>query len=168
MRGRVLLIIGLIVSLVLFLVVRSCQRPGSLPASPGTLLSEDDRARITVDKHVIVVKTDEGATTKYVPNNGSATVSVSKKGSVTLAVTNKGFSFDPVIGVFGATHLEPTLGLQLGYWNRWETYVGVKGPYWGAWGGIGYRLDQLTLDNTSVYVGYSTTKEIGAGILVRF
>lgn len=152
--------------IVLGLWLRSCVKsPKPVITAP---LPDTDVLRVGVKDRVITVQTDSGEDTQYVPDSGNVLVSVDKQGDVTINVKNKGLSFVPVFGINVNEKLDAAIGLQLAYWNRFELYGGVLAPHLAGFVAGGYRLDQLKLRNTSVYVSYSTTKDVGMGVLLRF
>lgn len=158
-------VLALAALLVLFLLLRGCKKPQSVIDTP---LKSEDVLHVGLEHGIISVQTDKETTSKYVPSDGRVDVTVDKKGVVTLDVKDKGLSFRPVIGPFISNRLSLAAGAQLAYWNRTELYGGVKYPVLAAFAAAGYRLDQLHLSNTSIYVAYTTSKELGAGLFLRF
>lgn len=163
MPKRAILYTG-VLGLVVMLMVKSCDGPqdvdiAELPAATDL--------HVAIKNRVVTVKTHTGTMSDYVPDRGRADVIVDNEGVIDLHVKSAGLSLQPVFGGFVATHAHIAIGAQVVYWNRAELYVGGAYPLC-AWAGIGYRLDQIFLPNTSVLAIYTTRKEPGLGILVRF
>lgn len=157
----------LAIGLVIFLNLKGCNEPPE--AFDGVPLSQDEILQVQVKDNFIHVRTKDEVISEYVPSHGKADVKVNDKGEVTVEVKNKGFYFSPAIGFLMTSKLDAVVAAELGYWNRFELIAGVSAPRWAAFGGVGYRLDQIRyLKNTSVYVAYTSRKEIGAGLMVRF
>jgi hypothetical protein len=155
------------VLLVVILNLRGCAKPPT--AFDARPLPQDEVLQVQYKDNYIHVRTKEEVISEYVPSHGSADVKVNDKGEVQLDIKNKGFYFSPAIGVLVTSKLDAVIAAELGYWNRFELIAGVSAPRWAAFGGIGYRLDQIKyLKNTSVYVAYTSRKEVGAGLMVRF
>lgn len=104
------------------------------------------------------------------PNSGSGHgVTITKKpnGDVVIKPKTLGFSFDPGLyaGIGGAG-----IGLEIGYWYRWNLLTGVQVyplvP--NAFIGLGYRLPYARLNNLSVYAGITARKEPTIGVFFRF
>jgi hypothetical protein len=157
----------LAIGLVIFLNLKGCN--GSPEPFDGAPMPQDEVLNVQVKDNFIHVRTKEETVSSYVPSHGSADVKVNDKGEVTVDVKNKGFYFSPAIGVLMTSKLDAVVAAELGYWNRFELVAGVSAPRWAAFGGIGYRLDQIRyLKNTSIYIAYTSRKEVGAGLMVRF
>ena len=129
--------------------------------------AQGEELKITVQDRRVTVQTPTGSDSKYVPEGGKATVVLTTDSTVELQVKSMGFMMRPVVGTLLTKQSYFVLGAQVYYWNRLEIYGGASYP-WAAWVGAGYRLDQIRLNNTSVYVAYNTRKEIGGGLLLRF
>lgn len=150
-----------------WLAFRGCKNPVPV-LDMSKPLSQEDVLHVGIMDRVITVRTKTETESLYVPDKGSAKVSIDDKGNVTLDVKNKGFTLVPAVGLLVTSHIDGALGLQLGYWNRLELYGGLTAPRLSGFAGAGYRLDQLRLRNTSIYVAYTTRKEIGVGVMVQF
>jgi hypothetical protein len=132
-------------------------------------LAEETLAQIAMEDHHIAIRTHRETKAAYVPDAGGVTAEVNKKGDIKLNVRNKGLTFKPVAGVMVSNQVRGVVGAQVGYWNRFELYVGGGFPKPVAFVGLGYRLDQIKYaQNTSLAVAYTSDKTLGLNILVRF
>lgn len=152
-------------ALVLVLLFKSCKGPEDLVDVSQLPASTD--LHVAVKGRVITVRTHNGVESNYIPDRGRADVIVNNEGEVALNIKSTGLTLQPVIGVFLAKSPSLAVGAQVAYWKRAELYVGGAYP-WAGWVGAGYKLDQLFLSNTSLFANYTTRKEIGVGVLVRF
>jgi hypothetical protein len=119
--------------------------------------------------HVVNVRTEDGQERReYVPVDGNARITVTKDGVVEVDVKAAGVTFKPGMSALVTDRLRLGADVQLAYWNRLELHAGVAGPRIVGYGGIGYRLDQFGLNNTSVQVVYTTDRHVGMGLSVRF
>lgn len=160
-------IVGTIIGVAL-LFLRGCFVDKQVP-SFKLPLTEDTLAQIAVEDHHIAIRTHKDTKAAYVPAAGGVTAEINKQGHVTLNVQNKGLTFKPVAGVMVSNSIRGAVGAQVGYWNRFELYVGGGFPKPIAFVAAGYRLDQIKyLQNTSLAVAYTSSKELGVGVLVRF
>lgn len=150
--------------LIAWLFIKSCDGPEPDTDEP---LGAAEELHVTVADRVVTVRTKTETQAMYVPDGGSANVSLSSDGTVDLRVASAGLNFRPVLGALITSRLNFAVGVQIAHWNRAEIYVGGVYPL-AAFIGAGYRLDQLKLNNTSVYLAYTTRKELGAGLMVRF
>lgn len=154
--------------LVLILWLKGCFTP-PLPPAFNQPLPTDTSSQIVVESRHIAIRTPTESRVGYVPESGSAVAEVKTNGTINLRINNKGFTVRPVIGFMVTDRLRLAGGLQVGYWNRFELYLGGAGPHIIGFVAGGYRLDQIKyLQNTSVYVAYTTDKYIGTGLMLRF
>lgn len=151
------------------LVVRGCKAPQP-PAKATEPLQPNEIARVVVEPRRVAVTTKEGTKTQYVPAHGSVVASVDKTGAVSVAVKNKGFSHNVGIGGAYADRFRGVLDVEVLYWDRFGVCVGlgiadspVVSPYLAA----AYRLEQLKLDNTSLFVGMTAKKDFIIGLRVE-
>ena len=120
-------------------------------------------------ERILRVRTDSGEVKQtYVPIDGKVDVTVSNDGVVEVDVKTAGVTFKPGLSALVTDRLRLGADFQLAYWNRLELHVGVAGPRIVGYGGLGYRLDQFGLSNTSVQVIYATDRTVGLGLSVRF
>lgn len=161
------------------LQIRACGRPSPVVVrnTPATLSPElPDNAQLEVNvthSRVIDVKSRVGNVvnerSEYVPQDGKAQVTLLNSGQTVINVKNKGFSFVPGMGVQLTDRPRIAADFQVFYWNRWEAYIGGAFPAPVGHIGIGYRLDQIKyLANTSLCVVYTTRRNVGAELRVRF
>lgn len=161
------LVIGTIIGVGL-LFIRGCFKDHKAPSFMAPL-TEETLAQIAMEDHHIAIRTHRDTQAAYVPDAGRVTANVDKEGKIILDVQNKGFTFKPVMGLMVSTDLRGALGAQVGYWNRFELYVGGGFPKPVAFVGFGYRLDQISfLQNTSLALTYDSKKQIGLVGLLRF
>lgn len=145
--------------------------PSSTTVGVDIPLTDDEIARLALKPHHIAIKTREGVKAAYVPKSGHATVTIKKDGTTVLSVKNKGTSFELGLGAIYADKLRLSCDLQLIYWNRFSGHLGVGvGTYAPAlvpYVAVGYRLDGIRLQNTSLILGYSARKTFVVGLRVE-
>lgn len=155
-------------TLVAILFVKGCHKDSLPPTAFNTPLSPNATAQVVISDRHIAARTANQVKATYVPDGGTASVTFQKDGSVKLDVRDAGFTLRPTLGVMFTEIVRVTAGAQVFYWDRIELHTGLGYPKWCAWGGVFYRLDQLNLDNTSLGVSFTTRKEIGLNLIVRF
>lgn len=159
--------LGAIIGIAL-LFVRGCFNDKTVP-SFKLPLAEETLAQIAVDSHRIAIRTHTDTQAAYIPDAGGVTAEINREGRINLNVKNKGLTLKPVAGLMVTTSARGIVGVQVAYWNRCELYVGGGFPKPVAFVAAGFRLDQIKyLQNTSLAVAYTSSKELGLGILVRF
>jgi len=169
----------LVLLLIAIFQIRSCMRPSTVVVKNNpALMSQElpDNAQLEVNvthSRVIEVKSRVGndvhERSEYVPQDGKAQVTLLTNGQTVINVKNKGFSFVPGMGVQFTDRPRIAGDVQVFYWNRWEAYIGGAFPVPVAHIGLGYRLDQIKyLANTSLCVVYTTRRNVGAELRVRF
>ena len=144
--------------------------PNDQPASVRPL-GPEDQLHVSYRPNQIVVHTRTETKKAYVPTAGRASVTVRTDGTVSVDIKNKGLTFEPGLGVMLSDRAYFTVDAQVLYWNRFSAGVGLgitNGPRATGFISGAYRLDQLKLPNTSVYVAVTHDKKVGAGIRVRF
>jgi hypothetical protein len=163
------IVVGAALGLLIILsVFRGCRAPVN---SIAVDLAPNDPNILEVNispKRVISVRTQEGATARYVPSDGAATVTVDQTGTVDISVQSAGLSFKPGMAFIVTNKLRLGLDVQVAYWNRLEAHIGLGGPAVIGYVGLGYRLDSIGLNNTSVQAVITTDRHIGGALSVRF
>lgn len=137
-----------------------------------TPLKEDEAARIVVKNRTVSVLTDKGAKAAYVPSSGHAAVTVKTDGDVEIRVKRTGFGFQLGGGLLYGDTLRGALDLELAYSGRLGLHGGLAiapthGPAVVPYLALGYKLDRLRLDNTSLLVGVTARKSWIVGIAVE-
>ena len=166
LRIKAYIVVGLIA---VAAFIRGCVMDRKQPLSFTLPLQEETLSQTVVHNRHIAVRTHKELKTGYVPEGGSVVANVDKDGKIQLDIKNYGLTFRPVMGILVTDKLRLATGAQVGYWNRVELYVGGAGPKFVLYGGVGYRLDAFRwLQNTSVFVAYTSDKYIGSGVLLRF
>lgn len=149
-------IIGLILALSVFLLVRCSVRPHKVSPSQTNVLKPQESARLIVGAHHLITVTPKGTTKQYVPDSGNVTISIQKNGEVKTHVKEAGFSFHPGIGIIFADQTRLSLDTQVGYYGRFGLHLGLglrDAPLLVGLVGGSYRLDQIHLENTSLFAG---------------
>ena len=160
-------IVGILL-LVVALTLRGCLTKPPLPPDISQPLPEDTAVLVHQHKDILTVKTPTNTVRRYVPQDGSVAVSVKKDGGIKINVKTKGWTAKPTIGLLVSDKVYGTVGLRVAYWNRFGLLVGGGWNGRGiGWLGASYSLDQLSLRNTDIYVGYTTRKQLAVGISVR-
>lgn len=155
-------------ALILVLLLKDCGK--ELTPVVTSPMASNDALRVNVKDSRITVTTKQESETRYVPHNGSAQINLKDNGDVEIDVDEVGFTFDPGFGALCTNRLRLTADLQIAYWNRGELYIGAgMGPLTSPviYIGLGYNLGQIKMDNTSLFIAFTTQKEIGLGIRVR-
>lgn len=174
MKLRLRIILSAVVVLVAALWLRGCvstDQPIPKQEFSRKPLASKDTFRVTSEPHQIIVDTHKGTVSKYVPEEGEAEVTVTDEGQISVTVKNKGLTHQLGIGALMAD--KPRLGFdyEFAYWNRFGYHLGLgvnNAPVVVGFAAVSYQLDQLHLKNTSLYVGYTTTKDIAVGLRVSF
>jgi hypothetical protein len=133
-------------------------------------LQVHEAARIVVADRKVSALTSSGAKATYVPSSGHTVISVQKDGTTKMTVKNKGLSLQAGLGGVYADRLRLTADLQVGYWNRTSVHLGLAiadAPVVVPYVALGYRLDRIRLNNTSVIVGISARKDIVLGVRIE-
>ena len=163
---KYIFVIGGVLVAVLF--VKSCDGPEPV-LDTQTELPTEDVLHVGFKNNVIEVKTATDSEVRYIPDAGSGILRVKRNGDIDIQVKSAGFTFTPILGLGVTRTADLDLGLQVAYWNRFELLIGGKVPHYAGFIGLGYRLDQIMfLQNTTIYVQYTTRREPGMGIAVRF
>lgn len=148
---------------------RGCFKDKQLPQSFVAPLREETLSQIALSGRHIAVRTHKETKVTYVADGADVMAEIKKDGTIDLNVKKAGFLFRPALGVMVGERLRGTIAAQVGYYNRFEIYGGAAYPHLVGYGAAGYRLDQIKyLQNTSVYVGYTTRNEVVYGLLLRF
>ena len=161
-----------ITALVAGLWLRGCfvKTPASDQPSMSTDFPSTDTVRVAVKGPTLEVQTESGTEYHYVPDEGQAVVDVKKAGKPVVTVTNKGLTHKFGAEIFFADRLRVGGDCELAYWNRFGVLVGVgvaSSPLLVGHISGSYQLDQLHLNNTSLFVGYSTARVVTFGVSVR-
>lgn len=134
-------------------------------------LKENEIVRVvTTNKTVTIVKKD-GTKTRYVPSSGYASTTVEKDGTIKVKVKNKGLGFELGGGLLFADKFRIGVDLQIFYWNRLSTHLGLglmSDPVAIPYGTVGYKLDQIYLNNTSIIAGITFNVKPVVGIRWEF
>jgi hypothetical protein len=138
----------------------------------ATPLKEDEAARVVIKNRQVSVLTDKGAKATYVPSSGHAAVTVKTDGEVEIRVKRTGFGFQLGGGIVYDDTLRGALDLQFAYSGRLGLHTGLAvapsyGPAVVPYLALGYKLDRLRLDNTSLLVGVTARKSWLVGIAVE-
>ncbi len=152
--------------------IKSCLFPNK-PVKPDVPLQENEKMRFTVNpkKNSVIIVTEEGQITKYVPPSGSVTVTLQKDGSHKSSVRNKGLCFTPGFGVGFADKIRFLADVEFAYWNRLTLHTGIgfnKNPLAVGYAGVGYNLDQIGMSNSSFVGSYTTKKVYMLSFVARF
>lgn len=144
------------------------------PASNKPVVSADfpstDTVRVAVKGPTLEVQTPTETEYKYVPDEGQAVIDVQKTGKPVIAVTNKGITHQVGVDLFVADKLRAGGDIELAYWNRFGLHLGfgvASSPLFVGFVSGSYQLDQLHLNNTSLWIGYTSNKLFACGIRVR-
>lgn len=144
------------------------EEPSELTEEP---LTATEASRVVVEDRKISVLSKKGTKAAYVPSSGHAVVSTSKDGDVKISVKQAGFSLQSGLGGSYADTGRFTLDLQIAYWRRIGFHAGVgfadAHPAAVPFFAVSYKLDQLRLTNTSLFVGVTTRKEPVFGVRVE-
>lgn len=152
--------------LLICLIYKGCKKePLPLAKLP---LPADTEALLTLQADRILTQTNKGLSAQYIPDTATTTITIKKDGTVVTHVQQAGMTFRPVIGPVVSDRLRLAGGVQFAYFNRFEAYAGLAGPPIAAWIGAGFRLDQIKLNNTSIFISYMTDRKVGIGLLLRF
>jgi hypothetical protein len=132
-----------------------------------------EQARVVVQRNTVAVRTSSGSVkVAYVPPSGNAVVTVKKDGTIDLRVKSKGFDLQLGGGYVYDGHSRVCLDVSAFYWNRTTLHIGLGiGPVSPAvvpYVGVGYKLDRLRLDNTSLITGVTLRKQFLVGVVVQF
>lgn len=160
-----LAIFGVMALTFVVLFIKSCDGPEDVIDTP---IPTNDVLRVAVKDRRITVQTKTDTVTRYVADKARASVTVRHDGEVDFDVQEAGLSFQPIIGPLITQKLDVGIGAQVFYWNRFEGYIGLCGPNWAVFGGLGYRLDQIKLPNTSIAMVTTSRNYYGGAIFVRF
>ncbi len=170
---RLSLLIYTVLLIVCVLALKSCY-DGIFKDVPATesvdKLPEDTRIRVHLTPNQVTVQNKDRVVKKYLPTQGSVSVEVKEDGTTKVDIKNKGFTFEPQLGLLVQDRLYAHIGFRLAYWNRWGLVAGGGASldrkaigYVGA----SYMLDQIKLRNTSVFIAYTTKREMAVGVSVR-
>jgi hypothetical protein len=145
--------------------------PSTTTVATDAPLTDEELARLALKPHHVAIRDKDGVKAAYVPKSGHATVTIKKDGTTVLSVKNKGTSFELGLGFIYADRLRLSADVQLLYWNRFSAHVGIgAGDYAPAlvpYAAIGFRLDSIRLQNTSLILGYSARKTFVVGLRVE-
>lgn len=133
-------------------------------------LSKDELARIALKPGSYAIRTDKGVKAGYVPPSGHVNVSLNRDGTVHSTIKNKGTSLELGLGGVYADRLRITADVQLAYWNRFSFHGGVAladNPVIVPFIAVGYRLDGIRLQNTSLILGVTARKDFVVGLRVE-
>ena len=145
-----------------------CRKPPEIAPT----LEPDQKVKVVTTKRHVTVLTRSGEKVimkqKYVPPEGKSEVIVTKTGEVKVHVQTKGLSATPGagVGVFDSYAL-PVLDCKWAYLGRFGATAGVgigRSPFVHPYGAVSYDV----YNNSSVFVGYSSRKEIVLGLRISF
>lgn len=144
-------LVGVVYLLSLLLVFRMFHHSSSGGTSPShVVLPPDDVAKVYASNNRLVVQTQKGITSQYVPEN--ATVEIKKNGEVLTHVQEVGLSHDPYVGLSVGDKPRLQVGMNLLYANRISLGTG-----------IGFGLDRpdsfLTIARLNVNVSYNIYRD---------
>ncbi len=155
--------------------LRGCKDDQTLPMSqaPASVkpLGPEDQLHVSYRRNRITVQTQDEVKTAYVPDAGKTAVTVKTDGTVSVDIKNKGVTFEPGFGVLFGERTYFAVDAQLLYWNRCSAGIGLgAAPHSKLVGFVNgaYRLDQLKMPNTSLYVAFTNEKQVSVGIRWRF
>lgn len=145
--------------------------PGNHQPALAKPLGPEDQLHISYGRDRIVVQTRTETKTAYVPPSGRTDVTVRNDGTVSVNIKNKGLTLEPGFGGMLSDQSYFVVDAQVLYWNRFSAGPGIGiTPHARVVGlaNAAYRLDQLRLPNTSLFVAVTHEKNVGVGIRVRF
>jgi len=164
----------LVVVFVLGLCLRACfqRTPPTNHPTMSTDFPSTDTVRVAVKDNVLEVQTPNSTEYKYVPEEGQAVIDIKHDPArPVITVTNKGFTRQFGGSVLFADKLRIGIDCEGFYWNRFGVLGGLglaSNPIVVGYVGISYQLDQLKLNNTSLWLGMTTKKDIAVGLRVAF
>jgi len=174
LTNRELYGLGLLVALVLGLVLRGCLSKQPLGNHPtvSTDFPSTDTVRVAVKDNILEVQTPTSTQFKYVPEEGQAVIDIKHEPAPpVITVTNKGLTRQFGGSVLFADKLRVGVDCEFFYWNRVGVLAGLgfsSNPLLAGYLGVSYQLDQIKLNNTSVWAGYTSTRNIAVGLRVSF
>lgn len=176
MIKRIGLVIGsvtLLLVAILWIVDKLNKSVNDLLPASVTTLKEDEAEKVIIDKGRLIVVTPDGIRQPvHVPPSGRVVATRMKDGTMEIKVKNKGLSVELGGGLLYSDTVRAGLDIQVAYWDRFGLHVGVAGakakPVLIGQAMVSYRLDQVRLQNTSLYLSVTTLKMPGVGFRVEF
>ncbi len=175
--------LGVVLVIVAGLALKQCDRK-KIKSITDTKLTKDEQVAIIVNPNtgsVTTIRRDrknkKDTTQVEHPIDGSRDIriGVSPDGRVLVTARTKGFIFEPGIGIGFDGDALLSLDTQFYFYHRWGVLGGVSIPMasirankLSLFIGGSYQLPFQHFQNTSVYAGYNTSKEIQVGARVRF
>lgn len=164
--------VPLVVMLCLIIAVAlNCCSKAKPDTTPVICLPANDVLRAEIKEHQITLTSATKEETLYLPESGSAVIELHKDRTWNYHVTTHGLTRRFGGGIIYADRLRASLDMQGYYWNRLGFHVGVgfaNSPVVSPFVAVSYRLDRLKLNNTSVMVGVSVSKDVVYGLRLEF
>ncbi len=163
-NAKILLGVGGVGVLVLALAyIFGIDRRTVLPLQPS-----DTQPAVVLRNRTLTVRTPTGTETLFVPDR--AEIKVRTSGRVEVEVRDSGLTFQPGIGAAYDGQILLAADAKVAYWRQWGAVVGLAGTghRFMGYGGASWTFSYERLNNTSLFVAYSTRSTVLGGVRIGF